>query len=84
MIELNKSERPLTDKIRACYQHCVLRYVSNEKMTNQTIRERFQIDDKNYPMASKIIRETIDSGFIKEEDPENKSKKFTRYVPYWA
>jgi ATP-dependent DNA helicase RecG len=77
--EMNKE-----DKIRACYQHCVLRYVSNEKMTNQTIRERFQIDDRNYPMASKIIRETIDSGFIKEEDPENKSKKFTRYVPYWA
>jgi ATP-dependent DNA helicase RecG len=78
------SEMNKEDKIRACYQHCVLRYVSNEKMTNQTIRERFQIDDRNYPMASKIIRETIDAGFIKEEDPENKSKKFTRYVPYWA
>lgn len=81
-VKLNEMNKE--DKIRACYQHCVLRYVSNEKMTNQTIRERFQIDDRNYPMASKIIRETIDAGFIKEEDPDNKSNKFTRYIPCWA
>lgn len=25
------------DRIRACYQHCVLKYVSNERMSNQTL-----------------------------------------------
>lgn len=30
------------DRIRACYQHCCLRYVMNQKMTNQSLRERFQ------------------------------------------
>jgi hypothetical protein len=35
-------------------------------------------------MASKIISETIESGLIKSSDPENSSKKFASYVPFWA
>ena len=31
------------DKIRACYQHCCLKYVNRERMTNQTLRERFKL-----------------------------------------
>ena len=79
---LNETDRK--DKIRACYQHTCLKYVSNEKMTNQTLRNRFKIEDKNYPMASRIIRDTIEEGLIKTEDEENKSRKFASYVPYWA
>lgn len=33
---LNKMNR--RDKIRACYQHCCLQYVKNEKMSNETLR----------------------------------------------
>jgi predicted HTH transcriptional regulator len=29
------------DRIRACYQHCALKWVLNERMSNQTLRERF-------------------------------------------
>ena len=35
------------DKVRACYQHACLKYVSNEKMTNQSLRDRFKIEDQN-------------------------------------
>jgi len=35
------------EKIRACYQHACLKYVSNEKMTNLSLRERFKIENKN-------------------------------------
>lgn len=38
------------DKIRATYQHCCLKYVSGELMTNQSLRDRFKIDAKNYPI----------------------------------
>ena len=79
---LNETDRK--DKIRACYQHACLKYVSNEKMTNQTLRDRFEIEDRNYPIASRIIRDAIDEGLIKAEDEENKSRKFASYVPYWA
>jgi predicted HTH transcriptional regulator len=72
------------DKIRACYQHACLKYVQREKMTNQSIRERFNISDKNYPMASRIINEALKSGIIKDADPESKSRKYASYLPFWA
>jgi predicted HTH transcriptional regulator len=72
------------DKIRACYQHCVLRYVSNDHMTNQSLRDRFKIEDQNAAIASRIIGDTLDAGLIKLEDPESKSRKFARYIPQWA
>ena len=73
-----------TDKIRACYQHCCLRFESGEKMTNQSLRERFNIKDKNYPMISRIISDTIADGKIKLADPTNKSRKHAKYIPFWA
>ena len=72
------------DRVRACYQHCVLKYVSNEKMTNQTLRERFKIEEQNAAIASRIIKETQEAELIKFEDPENKSPKLNRYIPVWA
>jgi predicted HTH transcriptional regulator len=72
------------DKINICYQHCCLRYLQNEKMTNQSLREGLEIEEKNYPVASTIIRNTIDAGLIKDEDVENKSRKYSRYIPFWG
>jgi DNA-binding transcriptional regulator YiaG len=43
------------DKVRACYQHIALLYVSNKRMTNSTLRERFKILEQDYPIASRII-----------------------------
>lgn len=72
------------EKIRACYQHACLKWVSNDKMTNQSLRVRFSIDDKNYSIASRIIRDALEAGVIKEIDPENKSRKYAGYLPFWA
>lgn len=79
---LNDTDK--NDKIRACYQHACLKYVSNEKMTNQSLRERFGIDSRNYSIASRIIRDALEEKVIKEDDPESKSRKFASYVPFWA
>ena len=78
------SEMSKNEKINACYQHCCLQYIFNEKMTNQTLRERFEIEEKNYPMISKVIKETVLAGLIKEEDPENKAKRYSKYLPFWG
>lgn len=72
------------EKIRACYQHACLKYVSNEKMTNQSLRERFKIEDHNYAIASRIIRDAIEEKAIKEDNPESKSRKYASYIPFWA
>ena len=66
------------DKVRACFQHCVLRYVENSRMTNATLRERLGIGEKNYPTASSIIKSTIQRKLIKE------SEKPKEYIPAWA
>jgi len=66
------------DRIRACYQHCCLKYVSGENMSNQSLRQRLGIDDKNYPMVSRIIKDSIDNGLIKEYDNAR------MYIPFWA
>ena len=71
-------------KIWACYQHACLKYVSNEKMTNQSLRERFYIEDQNTAIISRIIRDSLAENIIKENDPEKKSKKFACYIPFWA
>jgi predicted HTH transcriptional regulator len=78
------SEMDRLDKVRACYQHCALLYVSNKRMTNSTLRERFQIPEREYFVASRIIRDTINAGLIKSEDSESKSRKHARYVPFWS
>jgi ATP-dependent DNA helicase RecG len=78
------SDMDKKDRIRACYQHACLKYVMNEKMTNTTLRERFKIADENAAMVSRIIKETYEAGLIKEEDPENTSRKFVKYIPIWA
>ena len=72
------------EKTRACYQHACLKYVSNEKMTNLFLRERFKIENKNSAIASRIIKDSLTEGVIKEDDPTNKSKKYASYLPFWA
>jgi len=72
------------DRIRACYQHCCLHYVNNQRVNNQSVRKRFNIPKNNHPMASRIIAETIEAGLIKPSDPESQSKKFANYIPFWA
>lgn len=72
------------EKVRACYQHASLKYVSNEKMTNQSLRERFKIENQNAAIASRIIRDSLEEKVIKEDNPESKSRKYASYLPFWA
>jgi ATP-dependent DNA helicase RecG len=83
------SYRPLAlltkeEKTRACYQHCCLKYVSSETMTNQTLRDRFKVEEKDISVVSRIIKDTVEEGRIKLSDPDNASRKYSRYVPTWA
>lgn len=78
------SEMDKADRIRACYQHACLRYVSGKQMTNATLRERLNIKSANYPMASRIIRDTLEAGLIKPHTQVSGSKKDAKYTPFWA
>ncbi|MBI9062558.1 MAG: putative DNA binding domain-containing protein [Marinilabiliaceae bacterium] len=80
--ELNDMDK--NDKVRAAYQHACLCYVSNEKMTNQSLRNRFKIEEKNAAIVSRIIRDTLEAELIKLDDPDSKSRKYVKYIPFWA
>ncbi len=80
----NLADMDRGDKLRACYQHCVLRYILAEKMTNQSLRERFGLNSRQTDMASRIIAIALEEHLIKLEDPNNTSKRYAKYIPYWA
>ena len=72
------------DRVRACYQHCALKWVLTEHMTNQSLRERFGLVENKAAIASQIIAATIEAGMIKPDDTVGPSRKFARYLPFWA
>lgn len=72
------------ERVRACYQHCALRYVNQQPMTNQSLRERFGLPEARSAVASQIISATIDAGLIKADESVGTSRKFARYLPFWA
>ena len=73
-----------TDRIRACYQHCCLLYVSNQRMSNQTLRERFRLSESKAVIVSQIIGATKEDGWIKTDESESTSTRYARYLPFWA
>lgn len=73
-----------TDRIRACYQHCCLLYISNKQMSNQTLRHRFRLNVSQTGAASNIIRVTKDAGLIKSDTSDSASTRYARYLPFWA
>ena len=72
------------ERLEACYQHAVLQYFSDSKLTNTSLRERLKMPEKQRSMVSLIIQEAVDKNRINSADPENKSRKFAEYIPVWA
>jgi len=69
------------ERVRACYHHAILKYISGERMKNSSLCDRFGIVRKNAPMASNVISSALAAGLIKAADPEHPR---AGYVPFWA
>ena len=72
------------ERIRACYQHCALKWVMNKHMTNQSLRERFGLPSSRGAIASQVITATVEAGLAKADEAVGSSRKFARYLPFWA
>lgn len=72
------------DRIRACYQHCCLKWVMSERMTNQSLRERFRLPESKSAIISQIITAAIEAGLVKPDEKVGGSRKYARYLPFWA
>jgi predicted HTH transcriptional regulator len=55
-----------------------------ERMTNQSLRERFHLSEDKAAIASQVIAATVEAGMIKSDESVGGSKKFARYLPFWA
>lgn len=73
------------DRVRACYQHCCLLYVMNQKMNNESLRGRFQLPKSKAATISQVIAATVAANLIRLDDNISPTaKKHTRYVPFWV
>jgi ATP-dependent DNA helicase RecG len=71
-------------RIRACYQHCALKWVMSERMTNQSLRERFHVSESKSALISQVIAATIEANLIKPDEKVGTSRRFARYLPFWS
>ena len=71
------------DRVRACYLHACLCYVTRQLMTNASLRQRLGIADKNIAMASRLLGEAVEAGLIVIADPKVGTRNRS-YLPFWA
>lgn len=71
------------DRIRTCYMHACLAYVSFSTIGNMDIRALFGLEEKEKTKASRILKDTLDAGFIKPVDPMT-APRYMKYIPHWA
>lgn len=72
------------DRVRACYQHCALQYVTGKRMSNQSLRERFGVQESKAATVSLVIGAAKEAGMIKPDASETNSSRYARYLPFWA
>lgn len=82
------AHRPLdemtkADRVRACYLHASLQYVTRKSMTNKTLRERFGVEEDKSAQVTRIINATIEAGLVKKVSL-SESRRDSAYVPYWS
>ena len=71
------------DRVRACYLHACLCFVTRKEMTNSTLRARFGVEEQNRSTVSRLLREAVEAGAIVPADPDA-APKLRRYLPFWA
>lgn len=76
------AEMTREERIRACYQHSVLKWLSGDRMKNASLCERLGIDgSKNAAQATQVIKQALEASLIRIADLEHPR---AGYVPAWA
>lgn len=72
------------DRVRACYQHCCLMYMTNQRMSNQSLRLRFGLGEDKTLLTSQVIGAAKEAGLTKADESETTSTWYARYLSFWA
>ena len=74
-------EMSVQERVRACYQHAVLKFLERGSLTNSSLRQRFGLAARGSAQVSQVIRIARDRGLIKPADPAHPR---SGYAPFWA
>lgn len=75
------AEMTQDERVRACYFHAVLKFLSGDKMKNASLCQRLGIDKKNAAQATTVINRTLEARLIRVADVDHPR---AGYVPHWA
>ena len=71
------------ERLDACYWHACICYAQGSHVTNQSLRERFDVKSSNAAQISRLIKEAIEAHLIKPVNPDT-SPRYREYLPDWA
>lgn len=77
------SEMSKSEKVRACFYHCIVRWLNRDFMSNASLRERFSLPPDEYQAVSAVIAEAIKLKRIAPAEP-GQGHRTAKYIPYWA
>ena len=69
------------ERVRACYFHAVLKFLSGSKMKNSTLCARLGIAERNASQATLVINKALAAGLIRVADSDHPRGG---YLPHWA
>jgi ATP-dependent DNA helicase RecG len=53
-------------------------------MSNQSLRQRFNLPESKSVTVSQVIAATCEADLIKPDESETTSSRYARYLPFWA
>jgi len=59
-------------------------YVTSQPMTNKSLRDRFRLPEHKAQVVSQLIAAAQAAGKLKLPDGEPDSRRYARYIPFWA
>ena len=82
----NFADMPVDERVWAAFMHCCLKWVSNDYLTNASMRKRFGLPDSKSSFVSNIISMAVDQKLIAPRPTAEltPSKRHAKYVPFYA
>lgn len=75
------AQMTLDERAWAAYLHCALQWVSNERLTNSSLRARFGLSKDKSVLVSQAITRAVTLGYIRSDAAPESGTRSARYVP---
>lgn len=80
----NFTSLTLEERAWAVFMHASFKYECGTHMTNATFRERYGLTKARTALVTNAISAAIEYGMIRLYDESSQSRRYAKYVPFWA